>query len=90
MGVMMCVLYNAGDEKALAAGLVKALLGLGAAVFSQARALPRARRQPPARLPPVATFSAGTPASPQPGLPAPPFAESAVPLRRNPRCTWLS
>ena len=35
MGVLMCVLHNAGAERALAAGLVKSLLGLGAAVFSQ-------------------------------------------------------
>lgn len=37
MGSMMCVMHNAGEERALAAGLVKSLLGLGAAVFSQAR-----------------------------------------------------
>lgn len=30
-----CIMHNAGEERALAAGLVKSLLGLGAAVFSQ-------------------------------------------------------
>lgn len=37
MGAMMCIMHNAGEERALAAGLVKSLLGLGAAVFSQVR-----------------------------------------------------
>jgi hypothetical protein len=34
MGVLMTLLHNAGAERALASGVAKSLLGLGAAVFS--------------------------------------------------------